>query len=63
MNYLQVEKKLKLKPIGFNLTHIARNELHERPFSCRDPKYSHDIPASSVKFSLLILNVIDNVHT
>ena len=63
MNYLQVEKELKLKPIGFNLTHIARNELHERPFSCRTPKYSHDIPNSSVKFALFDLNVIDSIHT
>ena len=63
MNHLQVEKELKLKPIGFNLTHNARNELHERPFSCRTPKYSHDKPTISVKFALFNLNVVDNVHT
>ena len=38
MNYLQVENKCNLKPIGLKLTHIARNERYEKPFSCTDPK-------------------------
>ena len=63
MNYLQVENKCNLKPIGLNLTHITWNERYEKPFSCTDPKYCHDIPNCSIKFALFVWYVIYSIYT
>ena len=63
INYLQVENRFNLKPIGLKLTHIARNERYEKPFSCTDPKYCHDIPNCSIKFALFVWYVIYSIYT